>query len=130
MRRSGVTLWSNWAGNVVAEPRGVEVAADEHEICAIIRDARGCRGSLRVGGAGHSFGPICATGETLVTLVPTLRIDIAPGIARVWPGTRISALGEPLWNAGVGLANQGDIDVQHIGGAGVFLSPSLNPLFN
>jgi FAD/FMN-containing dehydrogenase len=33
------------------------------------------------------------------------------------PGTTIGEFGEPLWNAGLALANQGDIDTQGIAGA-------------
>ena len=39
------------------------------------------------------------------------------GIAIVGAGTRIADLGEPLRAAGVGLANQGDVDTQAIAGA-------------
>jgi FAD/FMN-containing dehydrogenase len=44
-------------------------------------------------------------------------VDTEAGSARVWAGTTINALGRPLHDAGVALANQGDIDRQAIAGA-------------
>jgi FAD/FMN-containing dehydrogenase len=44
-------------------------------------------------------------------------IDQTAAQARIKAGTAISAIGEPLWDAGLALKNQGAIDLQTIAGA-------------
>jgi FAD/FMN-containing dehydrogenase len=44
-------------------------------------------------------------------------IDRATGRVTALPGTPIAAFGPPLWDAGLALGNQGDIDTQGIAGA-------------
>jgi FAD/FMN-containing dehydrogenase len=46
-----------------------------------------------------------------------IAVDPVAGRARLYAGTRICELGRPLHDAGVALANQGDIDRQTIAGA-------------
>lgn len=75
---------------------------------------------LRVVGSGHSFTPICATDEILVSLDHLSGVESADPSAReatIRAGTKIHDLGDPLWQAGLSLANQGDVDVQAIAGA-------------
>lgn len=75
---------------------------------------------VRVVGAGHSFSPICATDGLLLDLVNltgVTEIDATTHTATILGGTRIHQMGEPLFNAGFAVENQGDIDVQAITGA-------------
>jgi FAD/FMN-containing dehydrogenase len=71
-------------------------------------------------GSGHSFTPICQTSGTLISLdgmQGVVSVDAAAQTATVKAGTKIHALGRPLFDAGFGLKNQGDIDRQAIAGA-------------
>ncbi|GAA1359542.1 D-arabinono-1,4-lactone oxidase [Arthrobacter rhombi] len=75
---------------------------------------------VRVVGAGHSFTPLVQTGGILMDLSEISGVtgaDTTTGRVRALGGTPISAFGEPLWNAGLSLSNQGDIDKQTIAGA-------------
>src|SRR5207344_1908887 len=75
---------------------------------------------VRVAGSGHSFLPLCATGDALLSLDGLQGIEsIDTNTSRAWvrAGTKIHALGELLASNGLALANQGDVDVQAIAGA-------------
>jgi FAD/FMN-containing dehydrogenase len=109
--------WTNWAGNVRCTPRRLERPATIDELRRLVA---GSDDEVRVAGAGHSFSPLCATDGLLLDLsqlAGVLRTDAAAGTATVLAGTRIADLGEPLRDAGLGLANQGDVDTQAIAGA-------------
>lgn len=108
--------WSNWSGGVVARPKALARPESEAELAAIVARA----GKLRVAGAGHSFTPLCETDGVLVSL------DAMPGALTVgsdrttvrspagWTLRRLTAA---LWDQGLSLANQGDIDCQTLAGA-------------
>jgi FAD-linked oxidoreductase len=109
--------WTNWSGWVKARPREILRPRDEAEIAGAVRDGVA---PVRVVGSGHSF---TALGETTGTLIS---LDAHQGVmtasasdltATIKAGTKIHALGRPLFDAGVGLKNQGDIDRQAIAGA-------------
>jgi FAD-linked oxidoreductase len=109
--------WSNWSGGQVSKPRERLAPRDEADLIAGLRSARG---SVRVTGASHSFSALCKTDDTLLTLDDLSGIvshDAQKLQATVWAGTRVRNLGEPLWQIGQGLVNQGDIDPQSLGGA-------------
>lgn len=109
--------WSNWSGGVVAQPRRVAIPASEAELAAVLRSAEG---PVRAAGTGHSFTPLCAGEDTIISLDAqqgVIAVDAATARARVRAGTKIHALGRPLHDAGVALKNQGDIDRQAIAGA-------------
>ncbi len=83
------------------------------------RAAREGRG-IRVVGAAHSHSPLVTTDDLLLDpsqLDGLVKADRMSREVRVRAGTRISALGAPLREAGVALHNQGDIDSQAIAGA-------------
>lgn len=114
------TTWTNWSGSVVCQPRQMATPASEHELQALIAQCAERKQRVRVVGSGHSFTPICATNETLISLdhlSGVESIDPSQGVATIRGGTKIHDLGEPLWNAGWALANQGDVDVQSLAGA-------------
>ncbi|WP_099705543.1 MULTISPECIES: D-arabinono-1,4-lactone oxidase [unclassified Erwinia] len=71
-------------------------------------------------GSGHSFTPVVSTAGLLLdlsALTGVMTLDSINSRANVWAGSRIADLGEPLWQGGLSIANQGDIDVQSIAGA-------------
>jgi FAD/FMN-containing dehydrogenase len=113
-------LWRNWSGSVIVNPRNVEAVLTEAEIVDLVRRADSGRQGIRVVGSGHSFTPLCATQDILVSLDGLQgfsSIDPSEGQATVLAGTKISQLGVPLLEAGVALENQGDVDYQSVAGA-------------
>jgi len=110
----------NWAGNQRCAPARRISPAGEVEVQAAVRDAIAADRSVRVVATGHSFSPVHLTRGTLIDLAGFAGItfvDAAACRARALPGTAVGAFGEPLWEQGLALANQGDIDTQGIGGA-------------
>ena len=108
--------FTNWAANQSCAPAAIESPASEDDVRAAVRAAR----QVRCVTAGHSFSPICLTSGTLLRmdrLAGVTGIDSGTGRVRALPGTTIGAFGEPLWETGLSLANQGDIDTQAIAGA-------------
>lgn len=111
-----MTAWKNWSGSVAATPERLARPTSEAELSRLVAEAR----RVRVVGAGHSFTPLCATDGALVSLEAIAGEPLAdPGASRVWvpAGMRLSALTRALWDQGLSLANQGDIDVQTLAGA-------------
>jgi FAD/FMN-containing dehydrogenase len=109
-------MWRNWVGNQSCEPERVATPGSEDEVCELVAGAR----AVRVAGAGHSFTPVVATDGLLLDLtrLPRIRsLDPDRGRVVVGPATTIGEFGEPLWEAGLALANQGDIVAQQIAGA-------------
>ncbi len=107
----------NWSGGVRFRPERCVTPRSEGELVAALRDGAG---AMRVVGAGHSFSPLIETEGSLVSLDAlqgVMSIDAERLTATMRAGTKIHALGRPLFDAGVGLLNQGDIDRQSIGGA-------------
>lgn len=112
--------WSNWSGGVTCAPQRVAMPASEAEIAQLVREATQSGQRIRMVGSGHSFTPLCATDGLLLSLdrLQGLVSTSAPaGQATVWAGTKLHALGGPLWDHGLALANMGDIDRQSLAGA-------------
>jgi len=112
--------WRNWAGNVVATPARIERPGSIEAVQELVADAARAGQTVRVAGAGHSFAPICATDGLLLDLADlsgVIAIDADMHTATILGGTRIHQMGAPLFEAGLAVANQGDIDVQAIAGA-------------
>jgi len=112
--------WSNWGGNQTATPAYTVRPRTEQEALDTVRFAIKEGMSVRAAGAGHSFTPLVHTGGVLMDLSDLTGItdtDSARGRARAKGGTAISAFGDSLWERGLGLSNQGDIDKQSISGA-------------
>jgi FAD/FMN-containing dehydrogenase len=108
--------FTNWAGNHACSPRATVSPASEAEVQALVRGADG----VRCVATGHSFSPVCMTDGTLVRmdrLQGVLHADPGSGRVTALPGTPVGDFGPPLWEAGLALANQGDIDAQGIAGA-------------
>jgi FAD/FMN-containing dehydrogenase len=89
-------------------------------VAALVAQAAERGAGVRVAGAGHSFTPVVETGGVLLDL-SALRGVVATDAERkratAMAATRIHDFYEPLWDAGLALRNQGDIDTQQIAGA-------------
>ena len=114
------STWTNWVGSQSFTPAFAAAPGDEEEVAALVGQAAERGVGVRVAGAGHSFTPVVETGGVLLDL-SALRgvLDTDPEGKRVTAlaGTRIQDFYEPLWEAGLALRNQGDIDTQQIAGA-------------
>jgi FAD/FMN-containing dehydrogenase len=112
--------WSNWSGSVTCRPRQLLAPASDEEVVAIVSRASAAGQVVRVTGTGHSFTPLCASDDVLLSLDRLAGIESADATAgRAWirAGTKIHDLGGPLAQRGMALENQGDVDVQAIAGA-------------
>jgi FAD-linked oxidoreductase len=108
--------WRNWSGSVAASPERIERPRSEAELAALVAGAR----RVRAAGTGHSFMPLCETDGLLVSLADMAGpIEVAADRSSAWvpAGMAIGALTRALWEEGLSLANQGDIDKQAIAGA-------------
>ncbi|MBI1211186.1 MAG: FAD-binding protein [Alphaproteobacteria bacterium] len=112
-----MAAWTNWSGFVRAAPQRSVNPGTEAEIVAAVRDGPA---PVRVAGTGHSFTPIVESNGSLLSLdgiAGVVRTDANAQTATVRAGSKIHALGRPLYDAGLALKNQGDIDRQAIAGA-------------
>ncbi len=110
-------VWSNWSGWVKSWPKLIAEPANEEELAAIVREAEA---PVRVAGSGHSFTPLVGSDGTIVTLRHIAGVvdhDPATLTARIKAGTTIRDLGPMLFDRGLALVNQGDIDRQALAGA-------------
>jgi FAD/FMN-containing dehydrogenase len=114
------TNWTNWVGNQSCAPAQIAAPASEDEVATLVADAAQRGLPVRVAGAGHSFTPIVATDGLLLDVrgLPRIRsLDADRRRVVVGPATTVGEFGDPLWDAGLALANQGDIVAQQIAGA-------------
>jgi FAD/FMN-containing dehydrogenase len=112
--------WTNWVGNRTASPAHLAVPHDEEEVARLVSAAAPRGLGVRVAGAGHSFTPVVETGGLLLdlsALTGVISVDPERRRVRARAATPIHGFYEPLWNAGLALINQGDIDTQQIAGA-------------
>lgn len=114
-----MTTWTNWVGNQSFTARKIIPVANEEEIQEQVRAAAREDYGVRTCGTGHSFTPIVETDVLLDTsaLRGIIAIDVNSKRVRALPKTSIGDFGKPLWEQGLALANQGDIDTQAIAGA-------------
>lgn len=110
-------VWSNWSGWVKAWPKALAAPASEEEVLEVLRTGIS---PIRVAGRGHSFTPLVESGGTIMTLWSLRGVvdhDEASQTARIKAGTTIHDLGPELFERGLALVNQGDIDRQALAGA-------------
>src|SRR6185312_15004605 len=108
--------WKNWSGSVAAEPAERARPQTEAELADIVGRSR----KLRVVGAGHSFMPLCETFGTLISLEHLEgHVDLSADKTRAWcpAGWSLAKLTAALWEQGVSLINQGDVNPQALAGA-------------
>lgn len=112
--------WQNWGGNQAFDCDKLARPGDEAAAIALIQQAVAEKYSVRVAGSGHSFTPVVETKNLLLDLSAlsgVLACDSEKLQAQVWGGSTLASLGAPLWQAGMSIANQGDVDAQSIAGA-------------
>lgn len=112
--------WRNWSGAVECRPSEVARPSTEGELSALLVRASEQGRCVRAVGAGHSFTPLVATDDVMVSLDAlsgVVAVDEATGEVTLWGGTRIRDIAGLLapWN--LALPNMGDIDAQSIAGA-------------
>ncbi|HEY2049889.1 MAG TPA: D-arabinono-1,4-lactone oxidase [Caulobacteraceae bacterium] len=111
-----MAAWRNWSGSVEARPAAIAHPRTLKELRALVREA----GNVRVTGSGHSFMPLCATDGLLLSLEHMEgEVEVSPDYDYAWvpAGMPIHRLTSTLWEWGLSLANQGDIDRQALAGA-------------
>lgn len=110
-------VWSNWSGWVKAWPKELAAPSTEEEVAEALKTAAA---PVRVAGRGHSFTPLVETGGTIMTMWALRGVvdhDETAQTARIKAGTTIQDLGPELFERGLALVNQGDIDRQALAGA-------------
>jgi FAD/FMN-containing dehydrogenase len=112
--------WTNWVGNQSFTPARHATPRSEDEVATLVAEAAAEGMGVRVVGAGHSFTPVVQTDGLLLDLSALSGVVSADPVRRravARAGTPIHGFYEPLWERGLALRNQGDIDDQHIAGA-------------
>lgn len=112
--------WKNWSQSVVAQPQEIVKPKTLQELISIVNQCANSNTSLRVVGAGHSFTPLAATSEILVSLdylTGIDRVDQEQQLVTLWAGTRLKDIGPMLYEHGFAMENLGDINEQSIAGA-------------
>ena len=120
--------WTNWTGNVVADPIRRTAPTTVAEVTAAVISAAESGTRVKCVGAGHSFTPAAATDGVLISLddltgiesiVPTRGADgrVNGADVTVWAGTRLHRLGPLLWDLGLAQPNLGDFAEQSLAGA-------------
>lgn len=112
--------WTNWGGNQTCTPEFTVMPRTEQELVDTVRFAIKEGLPVRAVGAGHSFTPIVTTGGILINtdaLTGITGVDLERRRVRMLGGTRLKDIGDPLWERGLALSNQGDIVEQSIAGA-------------
>jgi len=112
--------WSNWSGGVEAHPSRVATPRSPQEVCELVRRAAARGATVRTTGSGHSFVPLCATNDLLLSLDSlggVLSADTETRRATIGAGTKLWQLGEPLRAVGLAMETMGDIDRQSLAGA-------------
>lgn len=112
--------FKNWSESVHCEPEQYSEPKNVSELQAIVKQAYDARRNIRVVGAGHSFTPLVATGDLLISLKYLAgidQIDRENHQVTVWGGSNLKDLGHQLWEQGYAMENLGDINKQSIAGA-------------
>jgi len=112
--------WTNWVGNQSFSPNAIINVNSEAEVQQYVAQAAASGQKVRTYGTGHSFTPIVETRDLLLNMEAMkgiLQIDSEKRQVTALPKTSIADFGDPLWEQGLALNNQGDIDTQSIAGA-------------
>lgn len=112
--------WRNWTGDEGCTPQRFSRPASVANVASAVADATRAGRTVRVVGAGHSFGDLVCTNGLLLNLDRISgihHIDADAGLVTVGAGTRLADLTADLANHGLALPNLGDIDRQSIAGA-------------
>jgi FAD/FMN-containing dehydrogenase len=113
-------IWTNWVGNQSFTPVATVPVDSESDVQRQVTEALANGHGVSTAGAGHSFTPIVETNGVLLDLsklTGIVSIDKDRFLVKAGPRTTIAEFGQPLWEQGLSLSNQGDIDAQAIAGA-------------
>ncbi|WP_255246963.1 D-arabinono-1,4-lactone oxidase [Skermania pinensis] len=113
-------MWTNWAGDQTCFPAQFARPATVDEVSRLVTEAANRGRTVRVVGAGHSFGDNVLTDGTLISLdnlAGLHHVDPATGLVRIGAGTRLHELNRLLDAHGLAMPNLGDINVQSAAGA-------------
>lgn len=109
----------NWSQQLSWSPAELAYPESEEAIVLLVQRAVENGRKVRVIGSGHSFTPLVPTDDVLVSLDTfqgLVSVDRNALRAAVRGGTKLYALGELLFAAGMAMENMGDIDAQSIAG--------------
>ena len=112
--------WSNWSGKQQSKIQAQHFVRSEDDAAGLVVACAQQRLRVRTAGAGHSHSQVALPDQVAVDLSGlsgVISTDVEQRTAWVWAGSPIYSLGRPLWEAGLALHNQGDIDRQAIAGA-------------
>ncbi|GAA1483084.1 L-gulono-1,4-lactone dehydrogenase [Gordonia sinesedis] len=112
--------WRNWAGDEGCTPQRIAQPGTVADVASAVSTAAGRGQTVRVVGAGHSFGDLVCTDGLLLNLDRLSglhRVDPDAGLVTVAAGTRLADLTRMLAEHGLALPNLGDIDRQSVAGA-------------
>jgi FAD/FMN-containing dehydrogenase len=110
--------WSNWSGRLQSKPERYQQIYSEQQAAAVASYCEQNGKTLRAVGAGHSHQDLVGNDDVIIDLVGLAGVIKADAdSAWVWGGSRIHTLGLALYQHGLALPNQGDIDRQTIAGA-------------
>src|SRR5699024_2960519 len=112
--------WKNWSGSVHCSLNKICTPNTIEELVIIVKQAKYRNETIRVTGAGHSFTPLVATGEVIISL-QRLRgvetVDQSTNTVSVWGGDTLEDVGEALAAQVYAMENMGDINRKSIAGA-------------
>src|SRR5689334_13505068 len=112
--------WTNWAGDQHCAPAQIARPTSEDELCEVVARAAERGLKIRAVGSAHSFTDAAFTDGVLVRTDGLQRLvsaDAGTGLVTVEGGMTLHQLGPINARHGLALENQGDIDLQSVGGA-------------
>ena len=113
------SVWRNWSGSVRCEPRVVRPSSAD-EIAEVVAEVADEEGTVRAAGSGHSFSPLVATDDTLVSLENyrgVVSVDEEENRATARSGTVLADFTDEIDEHGLAMENLGDVDKQTVSGA-------------
>lgn len=113
-------IFENWSGSVISQPEAFTAPTNEEEFSKLVINSLEARKNIRIIGSGHSFTPLCATNEILVSLdnyKGIVHVNKHKNEITVKAGTKIYEFGEMAHALGFAQENLGDIDRQSLAGS-------------
>ncbi|MDX2075986.1 MAG: D-arabinono-1,4-lactone oxidase [bacterium] len=113
-------IWRNWSRSVSCEPSAFYAPTSQDDLIRLVKSAGRDGKKIRVAGSGHSFTPLVASNDILISLQNyggLLNVDKVNQTATLKAGTTIKQAGELLFEHGLMQENLGDINVQSLAGA-------------
>ena len=114
---NGIMPWSNWSGNQVCYPAERARPRNAEQLAKMLKETTG---KIRAVGAGHSFSGLVPTDETLLSMARfrgISHINEETKEVTVGAGTRLSALGDSLFENNLGMINMPDVNTQSLAGS-------------